>query len=128
MSASEDIHRLESELEINKQTLREDASLIQHKIDETKAELSPTNLVRSRVYLAVGLSLSAGFIVGYFLDWRRIRPEQVAGPVLEHIAKPAARNIASTAAKQLVTNTIREKYYGHAQSASDRPTGKSKLA
>jgi uncharacterized protein YneF (UPF0154 family) len=108
MGACEEIRRLESELELNKQNLHEDAAQIRHKIDETKAELSPTNLVRRRVYLILGLAFSVGFIAGYFLEWRRIRPEQVARPVLEHIGKPAARTMASTAGKQLITSAIRE--------------------
>ncbi len=112
MSASQEIRRLESELELEKQGLREDAAQIRRKIDETRAELSPTNLVRRRFYLALGIAWSAGFIVGYFLEWRRIRPEQVARPVLEHIGKPAVRSAASTAGKQLITNAIRERYYG----------------
>lgn len=114
MSANEEIRRLESELETNKQDLRDDASLIRHKIDATKAELSPTNLIRRRPYLAIGLALAGGFALGYFLEWRRIRPELMAGPLLGDIAKPAARSIASTAGKQLATNAIRERYYGHA--------------
>jgi len=114
MSTDEEIRRLESELEINKQNFREDAAQIHHKIDETKAELSPTNLVRKRIYIALGAALLGGFAVGYFLEWRRIKPEQVARPLLEHIGKPAARSMASTAGKQLVTNAIRKRYYGHA--------------
>ena len=113
MSANEEIRRLESELETNKQKLREDASIIRDKIDQTKAELSPTNIVRSRPYLTIGIALATGFALGYFLDWRRIRPEHIAQPVLEDIAKPAARSIAITAGKQLATNVIRERYYGH---------------
>lgn len=115
MSANEETRRLEAELEINKQNLREDASLIRHKIDETKEELSPTHLILSRPYLTLGLALLTGFALGYFLDWRRIRPEQVAGPVLERVTKPAVRSIASTAGKQLASNAIRERYYDNAE-------------
>jgi hypothetical protein len=116
MSASEEIRRLESQLEINKQNLREDTAAIRHKIDETKAELSPTNLVRKGGLLALGAAVLAGFAVGYFLDWR-FSPKQAARPVVEHVAKPAARSIAATAGKQLVTNAMRKKYIGHAQPA-----------
>jgi hypothetical protein len=112
MSVSEEVRRLESELEINKEHLGEDVSLIRHKIDQSKAELSPTNLIRNNAYLALGVALSAGFVVGYFLDWR-LSPKQVAIPMLEHIAKPAVRTIAVTAGKQLVTNAIRDQYHGH---------------
>jgi ElaB/YqjD/DUF883 family membrane-anchored ribosome-binding protein len=120
MSASEEIHRLEAELETSKQNLRQDAAQIQQKIDETKAELSPTNLVRKRSYLALGAALAAGFAVGYLFEWRKIEPKQVAGPMLEHISKSAARTIIATAGKQLVTNAIREKYHGHGPPAPAR--------
>ena len=110
MSASEEVRRLESELEINKEHLREDVSLMRHKIDRSKAELSPTNLIRNKAYFALGVALSAGFVVGYFLDWR-VSPKQVASPMLKHIAKPAVRIIAATAGKQLVTNVIRDQYH-----------------
>jgi hypothetical protein len=125
MSASEEIHRLESDLETSKRNLREDAAQIHQKIDKTKAELSPTNLIRKRSYLTLGAALAAGFAAGYFLEWRKIEPKQAAGPILEHIGKPAVRSILTTAGKQLVTNAIREKYYGHSEPAPprDRRTG-----
>src|SRR5690348_16101073 len=65
MSASEEIHRLEFELETSKQNLRPDVAQIHHIIDETKAEPSPTNLVRQRSYLAKDVALAAGFATGY---------------------------------------------------------------
>jgi hypothetical protein len=119
MSASEEIRRLEAELEMSKEHLREDASLIRHKIDETKAELSPTNLVRRKIYIALGAALSAGFAIGYFLDWR-VSPGRIAIPVLEHVGKPAARSVAATAAKRLVTNAVRNKYSDHTKRDGDR--------
>ena len=70
MSASEEIRRLESELEIEKQILREDTAQVRHKIGEIKAELSPTNLVRKRIYLVLGGALLVGFAVGYFRNRR----------------------------------------------------------
>ena len=39
MSTSEEIHRLESELETHKDELHQDAALINDKIEETKAQL-----------------------------------------------------------------------------------------
>lgn len=116
MSASEEIRRLESELETNRQNLREDAVQIQHKIAETKAELSPTNLVRRWTFAALGAALIAGFAVGYFLELRKA-PQQLAEPVLEHVGKPAARSIITTAGRQLATNAIRERYQGRADRA-----------
>src|SRR5690242_20111141 len=128
MSASEEVHRLESELEIRKQHLREDAGQIRHKIDETKAELSPTNLVRKRSYLALVAALSAGFAAGYFLEWRKIEPKQVAGPVLEHIGKPAARSIVTTAGKHLAANAIQRNYRARGDRARNPRTTESELA
>jgi len=127
MSASEEIRRLESELEINKQNFREDTAEIRHKLNQTKAELSPANLVRKRAFLALSAAVAAGFAVGYFLDWR-FSPRQVASPMLEHVGKPAARSIAATAGKQLVTSAIRDKYYGHAQRAGGRFRAEPELA
>ena len=113
MSTSEEVRRLESELETNKRHLREDASLISNKIDQTKAELSPTNLIRRRIYAALGVALSAGFAIGYLLDWR-VSANEIAGPVLEHVGKLAAHTAAATAGKQLATEAIRNQYHGHA--------------
>lgn len=127
MSASEEIRRLESELEISRQNLREDAAQIRNKIDETKAELSPTNLVRRWTYVALGAAIVTGFAVGYFLDWRKA-PQQIAGPVLEHVGKPAAHSIVSTAGRQLATNAIRQRYQSGAGRARDRRRGEPELA
>ena len=46
MNESENIHRLESDLEDKKRSLREDFELIGLKARETRAELSPTRLMR----------------------------------------------------------------------------------
>jgi hypothetical protein len=113
MSTSEEVRRLESQLEMDKQHLHEDASLISNKIDQTKAELSPANLIRKKPYIVLGIALSAGFAFGYFLDWR-FSAKEIAGPVLEHIGKPAAHTAASSAGKQLATEAIRNQYHGHA--------------
>jgi hypothetical protein len=41
IGASEEVHRFESELEINKQNLREDAAQIRQKIGELKQSWAP---------------------------------------------------------------------------------------
>jgi hypothetical protein len=120
MSPSEEIHLLESKLEMSIKNLREDTAQIHQKIDKTNAELSLTNLVRKRSYLTLGAALEAGFVAGYILEWRKIEPKQVAGPILEHVGKPAACSIVTTTGKQLVTNAIREKYHGHLERALPR--------
>jgi hypothetical protein len=109
ISASEGIGRIESELEMRKQNLRKDAVQIRQKINQTKAELNPTNLVAKRSYLALGAALSAGVAAGYFLDWRKIEAKQVVSPALQYIAKPGARIIVIAAGRQLGTMLLRKK-------------------
>ena len=109
INVSEEIGRIESELEMHKQNLREDAVQIRQKINQTKAELNPASLVAKRSYLVLGAALSAGVAAGYFLDWRKIEAKQVASPLLQHIAKPAARIIVIAAGRQLVTMLFRKR-------------------
>jgi hypothetical protein len=95
MSTNADIQRLESEVEDNKEQLREDVSQIKEKVQETRAQLSPTKFVRERVFLLMGLALGLGYVVGY-------------GDVpVEQLAKPAARTILTTAGKHAVIRAIR---------------------
>jgi predicted nucleic acid-binding Zn-ribbon protein len=65
MNDSENVHELESDLENEKRALREDFEQISEKTREIRAELSPTNLVRERIYLFSGLALVLGFVLGY---------------------------------------------------------------
>jgi hypothetical protein len=64
MNDSENVHELESDLEDEKRALREDFEEISEKTREIRAELSPTNLVRERIYLFSGLALVLGFVLG----------------------------------------------------------------
>ncbi|HJU12635.1 MAG TPA: hypothetical protein VJ728_17250, partial [Candidatus Binataceae bacterium] len=111
MSTSDDIHRLEAELEFHRQDLREDAAQITVKIEETKAQLSPANFIRRRpgIVLAVAFLLGAGLELALrlILSRRQLSAEQVARPAVDHVAKPVARNLLTTAGKQAVTRTIR---------------------
>lgn len=95
MANSEDIRRLESELAHEKADLREDASQINDKVQETRAQLSPTNFVRDNVLLLSGVALGLGFVLGY------------RGVPVEEIAKPAARTMLSTAGKQAAVRAVR---------------------
>src|SRR5947209_16458116 len=54
MSASQERRELESELENRKRELREDAAQISGKIEDTKAKLSPMNVVREKPLPALG--------------------------------------------------------------------------
>ncbi len=64
MRAREDIRQLESELELGKWDLREDAYRIKEKLQATRAQLSPTNLARQKVLLLAGWALVLGFVLG----------------------------------------------------------------
>ena len=88
MNESENIHRLESDLEDKKRDLREDFEQISIKARETRAELSPTRLMRERILLLSGIALVLGFLLGY------------RGVPVEEIGKPAARSLLTNAGKQ----------------------------
>jgi hypothetical protein len=90
MSASEDIRRLESKLEQEKADLHEDAAQLSTKVQETRSELSPTNIIQDRVLLLSGIALALGFI----LSWRSYR----AAPVIE-LGEPRARSAPTTVGK-----------------------------
>jgi hypothetical protein len=60
MSTSDAIRQLESKLEAGKRDLREDASQISDKIEETKAKLSPTDFVRKESNPRIGCSFAVG--------------------------------------------------------------------
>jgi hypothetical protein len=107
MSTSDDIRQLESQLEAGKRDLREDASQISDKIEETKAKLSPMDFVRERVILVSGVALLLGFALGYLLGRRELPVEAVAQPAVEHLGKPIARRMLTTAGREAVTHAIR---------------------
>ena len=73
INVSEEIGRIESELEMRKQNLREDAVQIRQKINETKAELNPTILVSQRSYFVLGAALSAGLQLDIFLTGAKLK-------------------------------------------------------
>ena len=64
MNDSKNVHGLESDLEDEKRDLRKDLESITEKARETRAELSPTSLVRERIFLLSGLALALGFALG----------------------------------------------------------------
>jgi H+/Cl- antiporter ClcA len=99
MGASQDIRRLESELETHTSALREDAAQISSKIDEIKAQLSSTNFVRERAMLVLGTALLLGFALGYLLGRHKVTVEAAAQPAVEHLGKPIARRLLATAGK-----------------------------
>jgi hypothetical protein len=54
MSASEDVNRLQSELDNKKSDLREDTAQINKKLQETRTQLNPTKLIEQRIFLLSG--------------------------------------------------------------------------
>jgi hypothetical protein len=95
MNGSEEIQRLESDLEHEKEDLREDVTRINNKLKKTRANLSPAKLVQGRVFLLSGLTLGLGFALGY------------RGVPIEEIGRPVARTILTTAGKQAATQAIK---------------------
>lgn len=107
MSTSEEIHRLESELETHKNELHQDAALINDKIEETKAQLSPTNIVRDRPGLVLLAAFLSGIALQFFLSRSQLRAEKVVKSNLEKIGKPVARGILTRAGQQAATDVVR---------------------
>jgi hypothetical protein len=80
MNDSENLHRLESDLEDEKRDLRKDIESITGKARETRAALSPTSLVRERIFLLSGLALALGLALGFrgfaiedVVNWLRVQ-------------------------------------------------------
>jgi hypothetical protein len=65
MNDSKNVHGLESDLQEEKRDLRHDLEQITEKARETRAEVSPTNLVREKIFLLSALALAFGFALGY---------------------------------------------------------------
>jgi hypothetical protein len=95
MQVNEEIHRLESDLEHEKEDLRKDIIRINNKLKAARADLRPTKLVQGRMFLLSGLTLGLGFALGY----RGVAVEEIAGPV--------ARSMLATAGKQAALRAIR---------------------
>lgn len=87
--------QLEAELENAKADLRHDLSRVREKAQAARVRLSPTNLVRERIWIIC----AAAFVIGYILGDR--------GVPLQEIAAPAARNMLSAAGKQVGVRAVR---------------------
>ena len=64
-AATENIERLESELQQEEEDLRKDLTQIKGKIQATRAELSPNKLIEHNLFPISGLALVLGFALGY---------------------------------------------------------------
>ena len=92
MATDEDKRRLESELERHKEELHEDAVQISAKVQETRAELSPSNFAQDKVLLLSGIA----FALGFFLGWRSYRTVpviKIGDARMPSGLKPAAKPI-----------------------------------
>ncbi|GEM_PF-5829105 len=64
MVDSEDINKLEMELEKDKQDLRKDVSEIDNKVKTVRDEFRPSTLIHKYVWRLCGAAAFAGFVVG----------------------------------------------------------------
>ena len=65
MSITEDMHLLETELEISKLDFHQDVQRMAHKIHEVRDRLKPKNFLVRRPLLVLGLALLLEFITAY---------------------------------------------------------------
>ncbi|HEV3112493.1 MAG TPA: hypothetical protein VGY99_18560 [Candidatus Binataceae bacterium] len=65
MSVSDEIQRLESELENSKEDLRENFSQITEKIEQTRSELDPSALLQRKALPLCTVAAVLGFVLGY---------------------------------------------------------------
>jgi hypothetical protein len=65
MRTTEDMHLLETELELLKQDFRQDVQRVANKIHEARDRLKPRNFFVHRPLLVLGLGLMCGFITAY---------------------------------------------------------------
>jgi hypothetical protein len=89
MTISDDINRLESELEAEKRDFRRDVSEIDYKVQTVREELKPSTLIHKAALPLCGAALMAGFIVGYLGVPSEVR----------RAAKDSAKEAAKGAAK-----------------------------
>jgi hypothetical protein len=95
MDTNDEINRIQSEIEDSQERLREDVSQIKEKVDETRAQLSPTGMVQRRLPIFLGGAMALGFWIGY------------SNVPLPEIAAPAARTMLSSAGTHAAARLIR---------------------
>jgi len=64
MSANEDIHELENELEQERHELRDTANQIDRKIGHTRDKLNPARFIRRHPFALVSTAVCLGFLLG----------------------------------------------------------------
>ena len=64
MSADEDVHKLEQELERERQELRDTVGQIEGKIGRTRDWLDPAHLIRRHPFALMSAAVCLGFLLG----------------------------------------------------------------
>jgi hypothetical protein len=95
MSAREEDHWLEAELEKSKHDLRQDLTQIENKLQQTRARFRPTTYVHDNGLLLAGIGFALGFLLGYW-----------DVPIAD-IGKPLARTMLVTVGRQLAVRAIK---------------------
>ena len=72
MSADEDVHKLENELEQERDELRDTVDQIDRKIARTRDRLNPAHFIRQRPFALLGAAVCLGFLVGTHLRLERL--------------------------------------------------------
>ena len=72
MSANEDIHELENELELERHELRDTVDRIDRKINRTRDWLDPAHLIRRHPFALMSAAVCLGFLVGTHLRFERL--------------------------------------------------------
>jgi ElaB/YqjD/DUF883 family membrane-anchored ribosome-binding protein len=67
MSANEDVHKLENELEQERHDLRDTVDEIDRKIGRTKDWLDPAHFIRRRPFTSLSAAACLGFLLGAHL-------------------------------------------------------------
>lgn len=95
MDEKQKIHSLEEDLRNNKSDIRQDFEAVKQKVQQTKNELSPTNLVRERIFLLSAITFAVGFAMGY----RHV--------LVVEFASPATTAAFASAIKQARMNAVK---------------------
>jgi ElaB/YqjD/DUF883 family membrane-anchored ribosome-binding protein len=72
MSANEDIHKLEDELEQERHELQDTVSQIERKIGRTRDWLDPAHFVQRHPFALLSTAMCLGFLVGTHLRLERL--------------------------------------------------------
>lgn len=72
MSADEDIHKLDQELDQERHELRDTVGQIERKIGRTQDWLDPAHFIKRHPFALLGAAVCLGFLVGTHLRLERL--------------------------------------------------------